>query len=223
MADDSPLPNREVLLIQDADTTSTLTDANGDYSFGDLQPGDYTVVADTTGLTLFGQYEPSQEQAVTVGPGEDVTGIDFAYRPAQITVRTLASATSVSVNDPVTISLELDVTEIPLPLASMVGDVTWPAAVADYTEGSEAGDVWDIIVVNEDPTGTLKFSAVSTSGVSGDVVLALTFEVVATAAGSAEFAPTLTELTAIDPDTGASIDLLPITTLIEERVTVTVQ
>jgi hypothetical protein len=100
--------------------------------------------------------------------------------------------------------------------------VSWPAAVADYTEGSEAGAVWDIIVVNEDPAGTLKFSAISATGVGGDVLIALTFEVKATASGSAEFDPTLTELTAIT-DVGESINLLPITTLIEEHVTVTVQ
>jgi hypothetical protein len=33
----------------------------------------------------------------------------------------------------------------------------------------------------------------------------------------------LTELSAIDPDTGASIDVLAVVTLVEERVTVTVQ
>jgi hypothetical protein len=152
-----------------------------------------------------------------------VTGVDFAYRLAEVTVRTLASQTTVSVSTTVTISLELDVSEIPVPIAGLVGEITWPAAVADYTEGSEAGAVWDILVVNEDPTGTLKFSAVSVMGVSGDVVLALTFDVVATAVGGAEFDPLLTELSAIDPDTGASIDVLAVVTLVEERVTVTVQ
>jgi hypothetical protein len=220
--DDSPLADREVLLIIDADTTFTLTDANGDYTFSDVQIGDYKVVADTAGLELFGQFVPSREQNITLDPGEDLTGIDFGYRLAQITVRTLASAATVTVGTAVTISLELDVTEIPVPIASLGGDVSWPAAVADYTEGSEAGAVWDIIVVNEDPVGTLKFSAISATGVGGDVVLALTFEVVATASGSAEFDPTLTELTAIT-DLGDVIDLLPITTLIEEHVTVTVQ
>jgi hypothetical protein len=220
--DDSPLADREVLLITNSDTTSTLTDANGDYTFSDVQAADYKVVADTAGLELFGQFIPGQEQNVTVVPGEDVTGIDFGYRLAQITVRTLASATSISVGTAVTVSLELDVTEIPLPIASLGGDVSWPAAVADYTEGSEAGAVWDIIVVNEEPAGTLKFSAISATGVGGDVLIALTFEVKATASGSAEFDPTLTELTAIT-DVGESINLLPITTLIEEHVTVTVQ
>lgn len=221
--DDSPLVGREILLIQGADTTSTVTDGNGDYSFTDVEPGDYEVVADTSGLTLFGRFEPGQGQAVTVGPGEDLANTDFAYRLAQITVRTLVTATPVSTGTADTISLELDVSEIPLPIASLGGDITWDAAVADFTEGSEAGAVWDIVVVNEDPTGTLKFSAISAAGAGDDVLLALMFEVTATGIGSSEFDPTLTELTAIDPDTGTSIDLLPITTLVEERATVTVQ
>jgi hypothetical protein len=221
--DSSPLPDREVLLIVDLDTTRTLTDANGDYTFSDVPPQDYTVVADTTGLTLFGQFVPGREQNVTVGPAEDVTGVDFGYRLAVVTVRTLASQTPVSVSTTVTISLELDVSEIPVPIAGLVGQITWPAALADYTEDSEAGAVWDILVVNEDPAGTLRFSAVSIMGVSGDVLLALTFDVVATAVGGAEFDPLLTEISAIDPDTGASIDVLAVVTLVEERVTVTVQ
>jgi hypothetical protein len=221
--DDAPLPDREVLLISNGDTIYTLSDANGDYTFSDVEVGNYTVAADTAGLELFGRYEPGRERSLTVGPGEDVTGVDFGYRLAQITVRTLASATPVSVGTAVTISLELDVTEIPLPLASLVGAITWPAAVADYTEGSETGAAWDLIVVNEDPTGTLRLTAVSAAGVGDDVVLALVFEVVATAVGSAEFNPTLTELTAIDPDTGQLTDLLAITTLVEEPASVTVQ
>jgi hypothetical protein len=221
--DDSPLDGRAMLLIQGADTTSTVTDGNGDYAFTDVEPGDYTVVADTTGLTLFGRFEPGQEQSVTVGPGEDVAGIDFSYRMARITVRTLVTTTPFSTGTADTISLELDVSEIPLPIASLGGDITWDAAVADFTEGSEAGAVWDIVVVNEDPAGTLKFSAISAAGVADDTLLALTFEITATGVGSTELDPTLTELTAIDPDTGTSIDLLPITTLVEERATVTVQ
>lgn len=221
--DDSPLVGREILLIQGIDTTSTTTDANGGYAFADVEPGDYTVQADTAGLTLFGRFEPGQEQAVTVGPGEHLAGIDFAYRLARITVRTLVAATPVSTGTADTISLELDVSEIPLPIASLGGDITWDAAVAEFTEGSEAGAVWDIVVVNEDPTGTLKFSAISAAGAGNDVLLALMFEVTAAGTGSSEFDPTLSELTAIDPDTGTSIDLLPITTLVEERATVTVQ
>jgi hypothetical protein len=221
--DSSALPDREVLLIVGQDTTRTQTDANGDYAFSDVTPQDYTVVADTAGLELFGDYVPGREQNVTVGPGQDVTGVDFGYRLAVVTVRTLASQTPVTVGTTVTISLELDVSEIPVPIAGLVGEITWSAATADFTEGSEAGAVWDILVVNEDPTGTLKFSAVSIMGVGGDVLLALTFDVVATAVGGAEFDPLLTEISGIDPDTGASIDVLAVVTLVEELVTVTVQ
>jgi hypothetical protein len=216
------LVDREVYLIQGIDTTTTLTDANGDYGFSDVEPGDYTVAADTSGLPVFGRYEPAGEQAVSVGANEDEI-VDFAYRRAEIGVSTTADATTVSTGGSVTISLELDVSEIPLPLTAITGSVAWPSAVMDYVEGSETGVVWDQMIANETPTGTLNFVGISVIGVSGDQVLALTFDLVAVSVGGAEFDPTLTQLAAIDPATGNTVDLLAVATLIESRVTVNVE
>ncbi len=221
--DGAPLVGLDIHLIANGDTTTTTTDFNGDYEFTRVLVGSYTVAADTTGLEPFGQFTPSGERAITVAQGEDVTGIDFGYQRAQIEVRTLADASSVSVGATVTVTLELDLSAIPLPASTLTGTIGWDAAVADYTEASETGAVWDQLIVNESPAGTLGFAAVSANGVGDDVVVALTFEVVATATGTTEFDPVLQELTVIDPTTGAAVDLLSITTVVETRASVSVQ
>jgi hypothetical protein len=221
--DGAPLVGLEIHLIANGDTTTTTTDSNGDYEFVEVAVGPYTVAADAAGVIPFGQFAPSREQAITVGRGEDVTGIDFSYQRAQIEVRTLADNSSVSIGATVTITLELDLSAIPLPASTLTGAVSWNSAVADYTEGSAAGAVWDELVVNESPTGTLGFAAISVNGVGDAVVVALTYEVVAIATGTAEFDPILEELSVIDPATGGAVDLLPITTVVETRASVTVQ
>jgi hypothetical protein len=221
--DGAPLVGLEIYLIANGDTTTTTTDSNGDYEFTRVLVGSYTVAADTTGLEPFGQFTPSREQAITVGQGEDVTGIDFGYQRAQIEVRTLADISSVSVGATVTITLELDLSAIPLPASTLTGTVGWDAAVADYAEGSASGGVWDQLEVNESPAGTLGFAAISANGVGDAVLIALTYEVVATATGTTEFDPVLQELSVIDPATGEAVDLLSITTVIEIRAGVSVQ
>jgi hypothetical protein len=221
--DGAPLVGLEIHLIANGDTTTTTTDSNGDYEFTEVAVGAYTVAADAGVVIPFGQFTPSREQAITVGRGEDVTGIDFGYQRAQIEVRTLADNSNVSIGTTVTITLELDLSAIPLPASTLTGAISWNAALADYTEGSEAGAVWDQFVVNESPAGTLGFAAISVNGVGDAVVVALTYEVVATATGTTEFDPALQELSVIDPATGAAVDLLSITTVVETRASVTVQ
>ncbi len=221
--DGAPLVGLEIHLIAIDDTTTTTTDSNGDYQFVDVAVGAYTVAADAAGVIPFGQFLPSREQAITVGRGEDVTDIDFSYQRAQIEVRTLADASSVSVGSTVTITLELDLSAIPLPASTLTGTVSWNAAVADYTEGSASGAVWDQLEVNESPLGTLAFAAISVNGVGDAVVVALTYDVVAISGGPAEFDPVLQELSVIDPGTGGAVDLLSITTVVETRASVTVQ
>jgi hypothetical protein len=100
--DGAPLVGLVVHLIANGDTTTTTTDANGDYEFVDVAVGAYTVAADAESVIPFGQFAPSREQAITVGRGEDVTGIDFSYQRAQIEIRTLADNTNVSVDATVT-------------------------------------------------------------------------------------------------------------------------
>ncbi len=221
--DGAPLVGLVVHLIANGDTTTTTTDANGDYEFVDVAVGAYTVAADAESVIPFGQFAPSREQAITVGRGEDVTGIDFSYQRAQIEIRTLADNTNVSVGATVTVTLELDLSAIPLPASTLTGAISWNATVADYTEDSAAGAAWDQLVVNESPTGTLGFAAVSLNGVGDAVVVALTYEVVALATGMAEFDPVLEELSVIDPATGGAVDLVSITTVVETRASVNVQ
>lgn len=221
--DGSPLADRRIALMESGDTIAvTRTDANGDYSFGDVEVGDYAVAADSTGLEPFGRFVDGREQPLTVESEQDVTA-DFEYRLARIVVRTAADAISISMGTPVSLSLELDLSEIPLPLATLGGTISWSATVADFTENSETGGVWDQLLVNEDPVGTLNVAAVSANGVGGEVVVALGFEVLTTASGSAEFDPALSELAVIDPAIGTTVDLLAITTQVEERVRVDVQ
>lgn len=221
--DGAPLVGIEIHLIADGDTTTTTTDSNGDYRFLDVAVGAYTVAADTAGVIPFGRFDPSRERAITVGRGENVTGIDFSYQRAQIEVRTLVNNSSVSVGSTVTITLELDLSAIPLPASTLTGTIGWDAALADYAEGSETGAAWDQVVVNESPAGTLGFAAISIDGVGDAVLIALTYDVVATATGTTEFDPALQELSVIDPATGAAVDLLPITTVVETRASMTVQ
>ena len=137
------------------------------------------------------------------------------------TLRTLPLGTSVSPFPRPRSATRLSA--IPLPASTLTGAISWNAALADYTEGSEAGAVWDQFVVNESPAGTLGFAAISVNGVGDAVVVALTYEVVATATGTTEFDPALQELSVIDPATGAAVDLLSITTVVETRASVTVQ
>jgi hypothetical protein len=220
--DGAPLVGLDIHLIANGDTTTTTTDSNGDYEFTRVLVGSYIVAADEDGVIPFGQFTPSREQAITVGQGEDVT-VDFGYQRAQIEVRTLADVSNVSIGATVTVTLELDLSAIPLPASTLTGTVGWDAAVADYTEGSETGAVWDQLVVNESPAGTLRFAAISANGVGDAVVIALTYEVVATATGTTEFDPVLEELSVIDPATGEAVDLLSITTVVEARASVSVQ
>jgi hypothetical protein len=221
--DGAPLVGLEIHLIANGDTTTTTTDSNGDYEFVDVAVGAYNVAADAGGVPPFGQFAPSREQAITVGRGEDVTGIDFSYQRAQIEVRTLAEASNVSIGATVTITLELDLSAIPLPASTVTGVISWNAAVADYTEGSASGAAWDQLEINESPVGTLGFAAISINGVGSAVVVALTYDVVAIAADTTEFDPILEELSVIDPATGGAVDLLAITTVVETRASVTVQ
>ncbi|MGD2217423.1 MAG: carboxypeptidase regulatory-like domain-containing protein, partial [Gemmatimonadales bacterium] len=221
--DGAPLVGLVIHLIANGDTTTTTSDSNGDYEFIEVAVGAYTVAADTASVIPFGQFLPSRERAITVGRGEDVTGIDFSYQRAQIEVRTLADASSVSVGATVTVTLELDLSAIPLPASSLTGTIAWDSGLLDYTEGSAAGTVWDQLIVNEGTAGTLSFAAISVNGVGDTVVVALTYEVVAIATGTTEFGPVLEELSVIDPATGSAVDLVSITTMVETQASVTVQ
>ena len=66
-------------------TLTTVTDANGDYLFDNLPPGNYTVtVTDTNGeLTNLAQSPGNTgSEAVTLAAGEDFLDADFGYVPA---------------------------------------------------------------------------------------------------------------------------------------------
>ena len=70
-----PIPGVTVCLLQGAaQVACTTTDSNGDYSFPDVPPGDYTVVeTDPDGFTS----TTPNNLPVTVGSGEDVSGVDY--------------------------------------------------------------------------------------------------------------------------------------------------
>ncbi len=62
---------------------TVVTDVNGNYTFDDLPPGRYTVVVDTSTVPAGTQISADPDGAidgnatVTVGPGEDITTVDF--------------------------------------------------------------------------------------------------------------------------------------------------
>ncbi len=80
---DTPVPAgiTVTLLDENGDVlTSTTTDANGDYSFPNLSPGNYEVVASDPsgyGSVLDTDGGDPNSTSVTIQPGEDVSSIDF--------------------------------------------------------------------------------------------------------------------------------------------------
>ncbi|MEI8199491.1 MAG: SdrD B-like domain-containing protein [Eubacteriales bacterium] len=85
-AGEAGIPNVKVTLTYpDSATVSVLTDANGNYSFSNLIPGNYTVSIDST--TLPANYQQSFEKdgsrngsvAVVLNSGSAVTDVDFGY------------------------------------------------------------------------------------------------------------------------------------------------
>lgn len=189
----------------------TVTCSTSDTEFVSVDPGS----CELTGLA---------EGTATVcasSPGPEVDGcVTVAVKPV-IHVRTLADPTNPPVASAATITLQVDVTQIPEPLTSMVGNVTWDAALLDYQDDA-AGAIWDLVLANEDPAGTLQLSAVSAAGVEGDVLDALTFTVNGLAEGCTDLMPTLSELSAIDPATFDTIDLQARAILMAESATVCV-
>ncbi|MEQ9016120.1 MAG: SdrD B-like domain-containing protein, partial [Marinovum algicola] len=60
--------------VKDAEETSTTTDANGNYSFTDLSPGNYTIrEVQQTGW----QQTTTNPSAINITSGADTTGVDF--------------------------------------------------------------------------------------------------------------------------------------------------
>ncbi|MGD2215563.1 MAG: Ig-like domain-containing protein [Gemmatimonadales bacterium] len=189
----------------------TVTWSSSDPSIADVDPstGELSGVAEGTCTVCASSSGPEADGCVTV-----------TVKPV-VYVRTLADPENPAVGATSGITLELDVTQISEPLISMVGDVTWDASLLDYLDDA-SGSIWDLLVANEDPPGTLAFSAASALGVSGDVLSALTFTVEALAQNCTDLMPTLTELAAIDPVTFETIDLLQRAIIITEPVNVCV-
>jgi hypothetical protein len=72
---------------------STLTDAFGHYSFGNLTPGTYHV--EEVLRSGFRQTDPSvREYTVTVGEGQNLAGLDFGVRPVIFTERPVQETTA---------------------------------------------------------------------------------------------------------------------------------
>jgi len=85
-ASESGIPNVKVTLtFPDNSTVSAVTDANGNYLFNNLNPGNYTVSIDSTTLPL--HYQQSFEKdgsfggsvPVTVSSNSAVSDVDFGY------------------------------------------------------------------------------------------------------------------------------------------------
>lgn len=193
------------------ETGRTLTWSSSSPSIAevDASTGEVTGVAEGATSVCASSSGPEADGCVTV-----------TVKPV-VYVRTLADPTSLGVGATSALTLQLDVTQISEPLTSMVGHVTWSASILGY-QNDASGGIWDLVIDNEDPAGTLQFSAVSAEGVEGDVLDALTFTLSGLAEGCTDVVPTLTELSAIDPVTFDSIDLLQRAIIMTESVTVCV-
>lgn len=189
----------------------TVSWTSSDPSIAAVDPstGEVTGVAEGTANVCGSSSGPESDGCVSV-----------AVKPI-IYVRTLGDPTSIAVDATSTITLQLDLTQISQPLVFMGGDVTWDPSRLDYLD-DVAGSIWDLVVPNEDPLGTLKFSAISAAGVSGNAVSTLTFSVQGMTAGCTDLVPTLVEFTAIDAVTYNPIDLLQRAIILTESVTVCV-
>ncbi|MEP6987801.1 MAG: SdrD B-like domain-containing protein, partial [Chloroflexota bacterium] len=82
------IPNVTVtLVLPDGTTLTTTTDANGNYLFPDLYPGDYVVIVDLTtlpsgfGSTYDPDGQPDSQTTVSLGAGENHLTADFGYAP----------------------------------------------------------------------------------------------------------------------------------------------
>jgi len=209
--------------------TEVVTDALGNYEFSDVPVGTHSVSVMSEDLPPFGSFVVSGEQQVTITGGLVAEGVDFGFRVAEVEVRTIASVSSAGVGAEVEITVELNLTEIPLPMSGINGTIEWPTAVTGVTTGNTTeGDVWNqtggSFLTNESPPGTLLFVGVSPStGIVDDVFIMMTFRVTTVAAGSASFTANLVELNVFEPDTGASTPLLGIVILRTMTATVTVQ
>ena len=226
--DDAPLPGVRVTRSGPGGDTETVTNASGDYGFVDIPVGVHDVSVVSGDVAPFGSFVVSEQQ-VTIGGGLAAGKVDFAFQAAEVEIRTIADMSDVGVGTEVEITVELDLTEIPLPLSGVSGRIEWLTAVTGLVSGSATGgDVWNdtggSFLTNESPPGTLQFAGVSpTTGIVDDVFTVMTFRVTTVAAGSSSFTPNLEELDVFDPNTGVSTPLLDIVILRTTTVTVTVQ
>ncbi len=228
--DDAPFEGVRLTRSGPDGNMEVVTDALGNYDFSDVPVGTHSVSVMSEDLPPFGSFVVSGEQQVTITGGLVADGVDFGFRVAEVGVRTIASVSSAGVGEEVEITVELDLTEIPLPMSGISGTIEWPTAVAGLVPGSAmAGDVWNdtpsaTFLSNESPPGRLRFVGVSpVTGLVDDVFTVMTFRVTTVAAGSANFTPNLAELNVFDADTGVSTPLLDIAILQTTTATVVVQ
>ncbi|MEN6305388.1 MAG: SdrD B-like domain-containing protein [Armatimonadia bacterium] len=93
-ADECGIPNVTVSLLDSAGAviTTTTTDANGLYTFGDLKAGDYSVQVDYSTISpadLELSYDldgigTANIAAASLAAGENRTDVDFGYKPAPV-------------------------------------------------------------------------------------------------------------------------------------------
>lgn len=228
--DDSGLGGVQVTLTAAGGSVAgtTTTAADGTYAFAQVDPGDYGVSVPGGDFPALGSFVGARDTSITVGNAEAVSGVDFGFRQAEATVAAEPSGSSVAPGDVVTVTVALELNpEVPEPLSSAVGEVTWDPAVLSYVAGSASSSgSWDLAAANSSTAGTVTFSAVSAAGAAGDGsgrLPVLTFDLEAAATGSAEVAPALTELQELDTATGASTPLLADVLVGESPATVDVQ
>lgn len=124
-------------------------------------------------------------------------------------IRVVSDADTVNAGTNVEVALEVYRSDTSNPVAGVTGSVTWAGVIGTFVENSASAPAWDgNLLTNADRVGRVQFAAASASGVTGDPVEIIRFELRVDRIGTTQITPDLTELAVVDPATGATTDVL---------------
>jgi len=124
-------------------------------------------------------------------------------------IRVVSDADTVNAGTNVEVALEVYRSDTSNPVAGVTGSVTWAGVIGTFVENSASAPAWDgNLLTNADRVGRVQFAAASASGVTGDPLEIIRFELRVDRIGTTQITPDLTELAVVDPATGATTDVL---------------
>lgn len=204
-----------ILSAEGAVLDTAYTDAAGQYAFGGLEPGSYTVSLD--GMPPFGTYTTgAAEQSVTVALDETATR-DVGFEVPVVELSMVASDTTPTAGDTIRLTLILKAPTLPQDLAGAAGFVWNPDPTAwDHGDVPDVPDSWttdfDELALGDDEADSLRFAVASSAGEPADSVVVLSAAVWTEVFGvepfTPNFTPELDQLETVDPATGETTPLL---------------